>query len=117
MGQSKQAPAAKPSIKSSIKSSGKDLPDKTQSRRDFVQKLAASTTLMAGGSFYTGLLATTKAAAQNTQQNAANASLKDLVSNVQDRIEPLDQKYLIAAKVGDGDKYGGVMEEYYAKKK
>lgn len=92
-------------------------PSAKQSRRDFVQKVAAGTTLMAGGSFYTALLAATKAAAQESQQGSDNAALKSLVNNVETRIAPLDQKYLIAAKIGDGDKYGGPMEEYYQKKK
>lgn len=96
--------------------------NKKATRRDFVQKsLAAATGIAATGStFYLSLLkaTTTFAQTENEQNNLQKNSL--FLSKLQDEVDPLNKKALWAGPFkggGEGDKYGGVMEEPHAKKK
>ena len=94
---------------------------KKSSRRDFIQKsVAAGTGLATGSAFYASLLKATTSFAQSEGEQRSQQKNSLFLSNLQDQVDPLNKKALWAGPLkggGDGDKYGGVMEEPTAKKK
>lgn len=89
---------------------------KKPTRRKFVQGLASGAAVTASAGFYTTLFTTTKALA--SAESEEDLILKKLTEGLQEKLAPIEKKSLWAGlKFGDGDKYGGLMEEYYAKKK
>lgn len=91
------------------------------SRRDFIQKsVAAGTGLATGSAFYVSLLKATTSFAQSTAEEQSQLKNSLFLSNLHDEVDPLNKKALWAGPLkggGDGDKYGGAMEEPTAKKK
>lgn len=89
---------------------------KKPTRRKFVRTLASGAAVTAGAGFYTTLFASTKALA--SAESEEDLILKKLTEGLQEKLAPIEKKSLWAGlKFGDGDKYGGTMEEMYAKKK
>lgn len=91
---------------------------KKDSRRDFLQKLMSAGTTVAASGFYSTLLNSTKAVASDDKNQAANLAHKEFLDKMSAASEEIDPRALWAFKDGgDGDKYGGPMEEPDAKKK
>lgn len=90
---------------------------KKSTRRKALQNLASGAVVSASAGFYSTLLASTKALA-SADVSEEDLILKKLTEGLQEKLAPIEKKSLWAGlKFGDGDKYGGPMEEYYAKKK
>lgn len=93
---------------------------KASSRRDFLQKSIFTGSLLAGAGFYSSLLKATSAFAESTTEQQSQNQHSLFLSKLQDEVDPLNKKALWAGPLkggGDGDKYGGLMEEQMAKKK
>lgn len=78
--------------------------------------LSAGTGAAATG-FYATLLSCTQAVADDSANKALNLEHKKFLNRVMEDSETLDPRALWAFKSGDGDKYGGFLEEPSAKKK
>ena len=92
----------------------------SSSRRDFIQKSLLTGGIAAGSGFYSTLLKVTEAFAESATEQQSQNQHSLFLNKLQDEVDPLNRKALWAGPLkggGDGDKYGGIMEEPMAKKK
>jgi hypothetical protein len=90
---------------------------KESSRRKFLRDSLAAGTGVAATGFYTTLLGATQAVADDGANIAMNQEQKEFLERLAGSTQDLDPRALWAYKSGDGDKYGGPMEEFSQKKK